>query len=107
MTTLTVTPHLSARLAQRPLSGIFPRYQSLLSEQGYTARSSESHLYLLANLNEWLERHDLRAPDPSGLCRAETPKGAWKQQPRWLTRHSVSGYENEVGCRVQLNVRVS
>jgi hypothetical protein len=34
MTTFTVTPHLSARLAQGPLRGIAPRYQLLLFEQG-------------------------------------------------------------------------
>jgi site-specific recombinase XerD len=63
MTTFTVIPHLSARLAQGPLSGVVPRYQLHLFEQGYTARTSECHLCLLANLNEWLERHDLRATD--------------------------------------------
>jgi len=66
MTTFTVTPHLAARLAQGPLSGISPGYQALLSEQGYTARSSENHLCLLANLNEWLERRHLRATDLTG-----------------------------------------
>ena len=63
MTTFTVTPHLSARLSQKPLSGIVPRYESLLCEQGYTARTSENYLCLLANLNEWLARRHLQAAD--------------------------------------------
>ena len=63
MTIFTVTPHLSARLSQKPLNAIVPRYESLLSEQGYTASSSESHLCLLANLNEWLARRHLQAAD--------------------------------------------
>jgi len=63
MTTFTVTPHLSARLSQGPLSSIVPSYALLLSEQGYTERSSEVHLCLLANLNEWLERRHLQSTD--------------------------------------------
>lgn len=63
MTTFTATPHLSARLSQGPLSVVVPRFTSLLSDQGYAAGSSENHLDLLANLNEWLQRQHLRATD--------------------------------------------
>lgn len=63
MTTFTATPRLSPRLSQGPLSRVAPTYAALLSEQGYTERSSENHLFLLANLNQWLHRRHLQITD--------------------------------------------
>ena len=63
MPTFIPTPHLSARLHRGPLSGIVPRYRAILATEGYTSRTSEMHLCLLANLNEWLERCHLQASD--------------------------------------------
>jgi site-specific recombinase XerD len=63
MATFTFTPHLSARLSHGPLSGVVPTYVKLLSEQGYTERSSENFFCLLANLNEWLDRRRLQVAD--------------------------------------------
>ena len=63
MPTFIPTPHLSARLFRGPLGGIVPRYRAILTTEGYTSRTAEMHLCLLANLNEWLERCHLQASD--------------------------------------------
>jgi hypothetical protein len=47
------TPHLSERLFRGPLGGLVSRYRAVLATEGYTSRTSEMHLCLLANLNEW------------------------------------------------------
>jgi site-specific recombinase XerD len=65
MSTFTPTPHLSARLFRGPLGPIVPRYRGVLAAEGYTSRTTENHLCLLANLNEWLERRTLCASDIS------------------------------------------
>ena len=65
MPTFIPTPHLSARLFRGPLSGIVPRYRAILATEGYTSRTAEMHLCLLANLNEYLERCHLEASDLS------------------------------------------
>jgi site-specific recombinase XerD len=65
MPTFIPTPHLSARLFHGPLASIVPRYQAMLAAGGYTSRTSEMHLCLLANLNEWLERCHLKVSDLS------------------------------------------
>lgn len=57
------TPHLSSRLFRGPLGRFVPRYRAVLATEGYTSRTSEMHLCLLANLNEWLERCHLQASD--------------------------------------------
>ncbi|HUI66520.1 MAG TPA: site-specific integrase, partial [Bacteroidota bacterium] len=65
MPTFIPTPHLSARLFRGPLSAIVPRYRTILATEGYTSRTAEMHLCLLANLNEYLERSHLQASNLS------------------------------------------
>jgi site-specific recombinase XerD len=45
------------------LSSIASSYATLLSDQGYTERTSENHLYLLGNLNQWLHQRHLQITD--------------------------------------------
>ena len=63
MPTFVPTPHLSARLFRGPLGPIAHRYRAILIAEGYTSTTSEMHLCLLANLNEYLERCHLQASD--------------------------------------------
>ena len=63
MPTFVPTPHLSNRLFRGPLGPFVHRYRAILIAEGYTSRTSEMHLCLLANLNEYLERCHLQASD--------------------------------------------